>query len=325
MKELLPAAALALAIAATPALAEPLAYVTNQKSGTVSVIDTRTDAVIAELPAGQGPRGAALGARNEKLFVSDEVGKSLVVLDLKERKPIDAIPLGLVTEGVSMKAPWVIAASELGNSVIFIDPDTHSEIFRVPTRGDNPEHAVFSPDGNQVYASAEEGSVVDVIDVERRESVKTIRVGRRPRGIGFLPDGSRAYVANELSDTVSVIDTKKQKVIKTIEVGVRANGIAVSPQGDRVYVSNGGDHTVSVIDTASHKVIATIPVGKRPWNMALTPDGKKLYVACGRSDAVSVIDTERKRQVASIAVGKLPWGVVIPPQKSFTACSDCDD
>lgn len=317
---------LALLALAADAGAAPLAYVSNQKSGTVSIIDTATDTVIGEIPAGKGPRGAALSTNGQHLFVSDERGRQLMVLDLIARKPLGALPLGVITEGVDLRGPWLATATEAANSVIFVDPLVPTEVFRVPTRGKNPEHAVFSPDGTQVYASAEDGHVVDIIEMAARASVATVKVGKRPRGIGFLPDGSRAYVANELSHTVSVIDTATRTVVATIKAGKRANGVTVDPGGQRVYVSNGADHTVSVIDTETDKVIATIPVGERPWNMALTPDGRKLYVACGRANAVSVIDTERLERLTDIAVGKLPWGVVMAPMpKARIACRDCVD
>ena len=38
-------------------MAAPVAYVPNEKSGTISVIDTETDSVVAEIKAGDKPRG----------------------------------------------------------------------------------------------------------------------------------------------------------------------------------------------------------------------------------------------------------------------------
>src|SRR3954468_18239502 len=40
------------ALLAAAAVAQPFAYVTNEKSGTVSVIDTAVDRVVGEIPAG---------------------------------------------------------------------------------------------------------------------------------------------------------------------------------------------------------------------------------------------------------------------------------
>ena len=52
-----------LAGAGSPALAGPLAYVPNEKSATVSVIDTVNDRRLRDLPAGEKPRGIAVGDR----------------------------------------------------------------------------------------------------------------------------------------------------------------------------------------------------------------------------------------------------------------------
>jgi len=294
------------------AFAAPFAYVSNEGSGTVSVIDTESDAVVGAIQTGGKPRGAAAGA-DGRLYVSDQPGNRLVVIDLKERRLAGSMALGVSPEGVGRSADgrWIAAASEQSNSVTFVDTQVQREVFIVKVKGENPEHAVFSPDGRFVYVSAEDGDTIEVIDFARRAQVAQVKVGARPRGIGFLPDGSRAYVAAENADTVFAIDARTHKVLATIPAGKRSNGIAVHPNGTRVYVSNGGEGSVSVIDTAKNAIVATIPVGQRPWNMALTPDGGKLYVANGRSGTVSVIDTAKNAKVKDVTVEKLPWGVVV--------------
>ena len=47
------------ALACAYAHAEPFAYVPNEKSGTLSVIDTATDQVVRQIAAGKRPRGIA--------------------------------------------------------------------------------------------------------------------------------------------------------------------------------------------------------------------------------------------------------------------------
>jgi YVTN family beta-propeller protein len=51
------------------ALAAPLAYVPNEKSGTVSVIDTVTDLRLNDFTVGQRPRGIATG--DGRLYLTD--------------------------------------------------------------------------------------------------------------------------------------------------------------------------------------------------------------------------------------------------------------
>lgn len=293
------------------ACASPFAYVPNEKSGTISIIDSATDAVVAEVRVGAKPRGLAIAGKT--LFVSDQPANALVMMDLESRHVSGTVPLGESPEGVSASAAgdWVAAASEISNAVNFIATATKRKEFSVVTEGKNPEHAVFSPDGRMLLVSAEEADSVDLVDVAGRRQVASIKVGMRPRGIAFRPDGLVAYVACELASTVYVIDVPGRRVMKEIKAGEFSNGVAMAPDGRRVYVSNGKDGTVSVIDTESNAVVATVAVGKRPWNMAITPDGKKLYVANGRSNSVSVIDTASNTVRKEISVGEMPWGVVI--------------
>jgi YVTN family beta-propeller protein len=302
-----------LACVAGVALAGPFAYVANEKSGTLSVVDTESDAVIGEIRAGTRPRGMAPSHDGKVLYVSDQAANALLVVDPMARAVTAKIDLGESPEGVSLSPDgrWIVAAVELSNSVAFVDAASARFAFAVRTQGKNPEHAVFSPDGKWLYVSAEEADSVDVIDVAAHRQVASVTVGRRPRGIAFTPDGKRAYVACELASTVYAIDVATRKVLAAIPAGEFSNGVAMRPDGARVFVSNGRAGTVSVIDTATDRIVATVEVGRRPWNMAITPDGRKLYVANGRSNSVSVVDTHTHAKLREIPVGELPWGVVI--------------
>jgi YVTN family beta-propeller protein len=305
--------ACALLFVMLPALAAPLAYVANEKSGTLSIIDTASDRVTGEIATGGKPRGMALSRDGKWLYVSDSAGNRLLVVDTARRTVQAAVPLGESPEGIDLSpdGKLVAAASELANAVILLDTQTGKALATVKTSGKNPEHAVFSPDGRWIYASAEDASQVDVIDVTARRQVNSIPVARRPRGIAFSPDGKRVWVACELDSTVFVIDVERQRVAASLAGGTFSNGVTMHPDGTRVYVSNGRDGSVSVIDTQAQRIIDTVKVGQRPWNMAITADGGKLYVANGRSSSVSVIDTRTNGHLADIPVGEAPWGVVI--------------
>src|SRR5260221_214724 len=186
------------------------------------------------------PRGAA--AAGDWLYVSDQPNNRLILVDLRERKTAGAIALGVSPEGVGRSADgrWIAAASEQSNSVTFIDTQLQREAFTVKVQGQNPEHAMFRPDGSIVYVSAEDGDTVEVIDFDKRAQITQIKVGARPRGIGFLPDGSRAYVAAENADTVFAIDARAQKELSSIPAGKRSNGAASHPSVNGGNVTNGG-------------------------------------------------------------------------------------
>jgi YVTN family beta-propeller protein len=68
--------------------AAPLAWVPNEGSGTLSVIDTATDRVVAEVPAGKKPRGTVISADGRILYVSDQPNDQLVMIDVASRRRI---------------------------------------------------------------------------------------------------------------------------------------------------------------------------------------------------------------------------------------------
>ena len=189
------------------AIAQPFAYVPNEGSGSLSVIDTATDKVVAEIPVGTKPRGTVVGPDARTAYVSSQPNQ-LVMVDLTSRKKSGSITVGDSPEGVGISADgrWVAVSVEDSNDIAFVDTRTNKKSFVVHVQGKNPEHAVFSPDGKYVIVTAEEGNAVDVIDFAKRSVVAQIPVGARPRGVGFSPDSKTAYVATETSSEFFVID-----------------------------------------------------------------------------------------------------------------------
>ncbi len=94
--------ALSAALMSFAAWAAPFAYVPNEKSGTISVIDTENDTVVAEIKAGDKPRGLAASIDGKTLYVSDQPNNALVKIDLEQRVASGTIDLGESPEGVSI-------------------------------------------------------------------------------------------------------------------------------------------------------------------------------------------------------------------------------
>ena len=144
--------------AALPLLARaaPMAYVPNEGSGTLSIIDTATDEVVAEVPVGKKPRGTVVSADGRTAYVSDQPNNRLVLIDLARRSTQGTVELGESPEGVGISPDgrWVVAAVEESNQVAFIDTATNRKAFDVTVKGHNPEHAVFAPDGRHDVRAA---------------------------------------------------------------------------------------------------------------------------------------------------------------------------
>src|SRR6266481_9833698 len=105
---------------ALSAWAAPFAYVPNERSGTISVIDTASDEVVATIKTGGKPRGTAVAPDGRWLYVSDQPSGSLLVVDLGKREIAERVPVGASPEGVgiSRDGEWIAVAVEENNSVV---------------------------------------------------------------------------------------------------------------------------------------------------------------------------------------------------------------
>ena len=157
------------AISAIPGALAATAYVPNEGSGTISVIDTTTDQVTGTIRHGKKPRGIAI-ARTASGSISPTRPATHWWWSTSPRvRPSPPIPLGDSPEAIylSPDGKWLSAAIEENDMVLLIDTGTLKIDRRIKMKGKNPEHAVFSPDGKWLYVSAEEADSVDVVDLRR--------------------------------------------------------------------------------------------------------------------------------------------------------------
>lgn len=151
---------------------DALAYVPNEKDGTISVIDTTTDKVVGLLPKegklGEKIQAVALHPDGKTLYVVVRDKNAVAVIDLAQGVQTAIVEVGDEPEGidVSPDGTTLVACLEEENAVSFVDLATTTLAHTVKTQGVNPEHCGYSNDGKWVLASNEESGDVDVISVE---------------------------------------------------------------------------------------------------------------------------------------------------------------
>jgi YVTN family beta-propeller protein len=302
--------------AALPVHAEPFAYVANENSDNVSVIDTATNAVVATVPAGAS-RGVAITPDGAVAYVTDTFFHVKVIDTVANEVVASVNWVGGGPDGVAITpdGSFAYVAISDGNFVRVIDTATNT-ISATVTVGDNPRGVAITPDGAFAYVTNSGSNDVSVINTTTNVVVATLAVGSFPFGIAITPDGAFAYVTNSLSSIVSVIDTDSNTVVATVAVPFFARSVAMTPDGTFAYVASYG--AVSVIDTGTNTVVTTVLVGNNARGIAITPDGAFAYVAIYDDGNVKVIDTVTNAVVATVAVGGSPIGIAITPTMSPT-------
>jgi YVTN family beta-propeller protein len=310
--------------------------VTNERTGTLSVLDGATSQVIATGPLGKRPRGLKTSPDGKLLYVAlsgspiagpgvdektlppaDKGADGIGVVDLATLKLLRVLRGVSDPEQLAVSADGkrLFVASEDTGQGIVLDSATGKVIASVAVGGE-PEGVTLSPDGKFVYMSSEADHHIAVIDAATTTVVTTFNVGERPRFTEFSDDGAMAYVSAENDGTITVVDARRHAPVRTIKLqGAmrRPVGMVVSHDGKRLFVVTGRDKQLLSIDIASGTVLGSVEVGQRPWGVVLSPDGKRLFTANGSSNDVTVVDATTLKVIARVPVGDGPWGAVVVP------------
>jgi YVTN family beta-propeller protein len=143
--------------------------------------------------------------------------------------------------------------------------------------GTRPRRFAATPDGKELWVSAELSGEVYVIDRAKFEVAGKIE---------FLPPGMR-------------------------KTDVTPVGLTMTKDGKTAFVTLGHAAHVAVVDVPTRKVAAYILVGKRAWGVTLSRDERTLFVANGFGDDITVVDVPSRKATISVPVGRIPWGVAI--------------
>lgn len=299
-----------------------LAYVSNEKGNSVSVIDTDKMEMIATVKTGQRPRGIEVSRDGKFVYVALGDDDTIQIIDTKSLNIVGELPSGPDPEQFTLDpaGKTLYVANENDAMVTIIDVGKRAAIGQV-TVGIEPEGMVVSPDSKVLICTSETTSMVHFIDTTTREIVGNLLVGSRPRFSAFKADGSELWVTSEIGGSLAIIDpgTRQLKQTVTFEIpGLRSEaiqpvGINITKDGKLGFIDLGPANRVAVVDGVTHAVLKYLLVGQRVWHGAFTPDEKYLLVANGVSNDISIIDVASLRVIKSIQVGELPWGIAFGP------------
>ncbi len=293
----------------------PFAYVANNLSNAVSVIDIPSSFPVTTINVGSGPLALAVSPNGNQVYVANLSSNNVSVIDTASSSVVATIPVQSGANGVAFTPDGTAAyVTNFGsNSVSVIDTASQTVVATVPVQS-NPFGVgmAFTSKGTFAYVANYGSNTVSVIAVTSSPAVvQTIPVGTNPGLVAVTPNSRLAYVTNEGDNTVSVISVATNTVTATVPVGMLPVGVAFTPDSSLAYVANIHSNTVSVIDTASAGVVATVTGLDHPALVALTADGTSAYVTNSNANNVSVIATASNTITGTVSVGSNPRGIAI--------------
>jgi YVTN family beta-propeller protein len=292
---------------------DPLAYVTNEQSGTISQVDLATGVVGTPITVGTQPDGIAITPDGATAYVAD-FGSSEVV-------PV-TLATGAVGSPIALNnRPSAIAIAPDGNTAYVIS-DTGFEYPITLATGavGNPS---MIPTNSNAFAISSSGTayIADAADASLRPlSLTGGGLGQpinldstTPDGIAISPDGATAYITSNMGGTVAPditsadsggaitpVNLSTGALGAPIQTGGEPSGIAISADGSTAYVTDPSSGELTPITLATGVLGTPITVGAQPSAVALVPTSEAPAapsVASGDSSASTTTTTLGNQQL----------------------------
>lgn len=289
------------------------AYVANQGSDSVIVVDLDARVVLGERAVGDRPVGIALSPDKSMVAVAELGSDTVRLLDSSSLDTISVLPVPDRPHGLAFTPDgvYLLVTHLLSGNVTVIPLNPTGEPGTIATWANvAPAPAVIVNEAgdraylpqtmahglglntqfdNSVFAKV---SVLNLTD-QTHQTSEHISLPETDQPVGLPWDAALAgyeptelWVVNAGSNDISVIDIRdpaRPQRAAHITVSDNPRGIVISVDGAHAYVNNTLAGTISVIDTATYTVIDEIAITELPLPPLLL-DGKRLFFSSARPE-----------------------------------------
>ena len=226
----------ALLLWATPAKSQTTngyqIFVSNEHSGTVTVINGADFKVTDTIIAGKRPRGIHASPDGKTVYVA------LSGTPIEAPPKLDANGNPIFEKGHDDDDDDNVKSDKTADGLGIVDAVQKKILRKIPV-GSDPEQFAVSKDGKRIYISNEDIGAATILDADMGKIVTFIPVSREPEGVGIRPDGKVFYVTCETGGDVFAIDAETFKIVGHIVVHPRPRSIAFLPDGSRAFIAIG--------------------------------------------------------------------------------------
>ena len=304
------------------------AYVLNTglptQNGSVSVINTDQNQVVATIPVRRTPVALSVDSTGRRAFVANSASNNVSVVDLGSHRTLATIPTSQnpTSALISPDARTLLVTFPASGTVAFFaaasaDPKAQSNAALLQVRSsfagcpgatspvilpDSSKAFVACPGSNQVLAlslAADPKSwpAKENPSLLTDHALSLLNVGDAPRYLTLKPDGGEIFVSNTDSGSISEISTQTNEVGSTFGIGDKPTYGVVSYDNSVLWVANSGADSVSLYSIDDGKRLPSIHIGATPEALAFTTDHtakeaqRFLLVASPQSGNVTLIRT----------------------------------
>jgi len=259
-------------------------FVASPLAGQVSVIDTSSWKMLAQIDAGAKPTRIALQHDEKYLWIDNE------------------------------------GADAASDGATVIDVNTLKVVAHIVT-GAGPHQIGFSDNDRYAFVTNKQSGTLSVIDVPRLARIKELKVGALPTALAASPLSKAIYVINEGDGDVVVIDARRHEILTRIKTRAGLRALRFTTDGRFGFAVNTRANVVYIFDAATNALLNTVAVGQAPDQVSFTRNFA--YVRSSGDEFVSMIRlTDLGKQGAEASVTRFPAGQKAPGLSTNASAAD---
>ena len=208
--------------------------------GAVAIIDTENLKEVARVSGGVFPDGIAYDAKDNRIFVSDEMGAAVTVIDAAANRVTARIAAGGEVGNVQYDpvSARLYAPIQTRNALAVFDAAAARRIAAYPLTGcKHPHGLAIAPGAATGYVACDENDILVTVDLKTGRELSHLKLGHDPDVLAIDPGLKRLYVASE-SGRLASFDISLPEAPKALGetlVGPNAHSVAVDPASHRLY------------------------------------------------------------------------------------------
>ena len=267
------------------------AFITNQQSNKLDVINLRDLKKVAEIDIGNSPAGIEIDQENKMIFISNPKGNNVSVFDIKQNNIFflesGESPLGITLSSNKQK----LYVSNWYNNTLTVINIKLNKIENVVKVGESPAGIDVDNESGHIIVANRGSNSVSILNEKNYKIVKEIFVEKAPFGVFFDSDKKNIFISNVQSNSISVINSNTLKLVKNIKVGKWPYQVAFDKKNDRIFVTNQRGNSITIIESNTLKVIRTISdFCEYPEGIDINYNKSIIVVACWFDDEVAIFD-----------------------------------
>lgn len=277
------------------------AYVANEQTSTISVIDTTTQTIVATIGLGSDPAISGTPQPDGPFNAEED-----------HHRPFYNGHVGTHGLWLTPDGSILLATNRLSGTVVAIDTTTNTVLGYAPV-GREPHLATVRPGGAEAWVAIRGESHLHVLKLdrdalfdptrprsERLETVASLETVHGPSMVSFTSDDRFAFVAAGKHTRVDKIDTATREIIasQTVPAPFTPFGL-VTPDDRELYLVHKGAGTLSILRTKNLKLIVQgLPIGPCANHIAFV--GQFAYITIGGVPPCAPAGSDREGKIVIV-------------------------